>query len=114
VYDVDVSGVASKQRVALQLSNLLLMQPLQVQNLSGLQSVDLPFHGNVRVGAADVATMPYVGIVNLVGVLDTSNVNIQPWSGKGFIVRGAVSETRRQAFWWLWHATLCLLPLQPQ
>jgi hypothetical protein len=91
VYDIDVSGVEKKQPVALQLSQLLLMQPLQRQDMSSLQSVDLPFHGNMQVGAADVAVMPYVGIVNLVGELDTSNVNIQPWSNKGFFVRGAVS-----------------------
>eukprot|EP00883_Tetradesmus_obliquus_P003960 jgi/Sobl393_1/14275/SZX72377.1 len=90
VYNIDVSGVVSSEPVALQLDRLLVMQPLE-QAISGLQSIDLPFHGNVQVSAADVSVMPYVGIVDLVGALDTSNVNIQPWPGKGFIIRGAAA-----------------------
>lgn len=97
VYDIDVSDVASKKRVALQLSKLLVMQPLDLQDLSGLQLIDLPLHGNVQVSAADVTIMPYIGIVDLVGALDSSNVNIQPWSDKKFIIRGAVSIEWRQA-----------------
>lgn len=96
VYDIDESGVASGQPVVLQLSRLLVMQPLE-QDFLGLQSIDLPFHGSVQVSAADVSIMPYVGIVDLVGELDSSNVNIQPWPGKGFIVRGAVSTSGRRA-----------------
>jgi hypothetical protein len=95
VYDINDDGVKAGKPLGLRLSNLLLTQPLGLTDLSALQSVDLPFHGNVRASADDVTRMPYIGFVDLVGGLDTNNVNIQPWTSKGssrgFIVRGAVS-----------------------
>jgi hypothetical protein len=98
IYDIDDDGVKAGKPLGLQLSKVLVSQPLGMPNLSSLQSVDLPFHGNVQPSADDVTVMPYIGIVDLVGELDTNNVNIQPWtsnkSSRGFIVRGAVRKRR--------------------
>jgi hypothetical protein len=95
VYEINDDGVKTDKLIALRLSNVLVTQPLGMPDLSTLRSVDLPFHGNIQASADDVTIMPYVGLVDLVGGLDTNNVNIQPWTSKGssrgFIVRGAVS-----------------------
>jgi hypothetical protein len=64
------------------------------RTLEQLTAVDLPLTGRVAVGAAELATnlvapMPYVGEVELIDTLDTSNVAISG-TKQGLIIRGNV------------------------
>ena len=86
VHDINLKGTSS---VALALSHVLLTPPLGLQ-LADLRSADLPIYGPSVVSAADVALLPYVGWVDLIGSLDPSNSNIQEAPG-GFIIKGSVS-----------------------
>lgn len=82
---------SSKRAVALEMSHILVMEPLGLPRLEDIQSADLPLVGNVQLSTADITPMPYVGDVDLIGELDSSNVNVQEWPSKGFLVRGSVS-----------------------
>eukprot|EP00878_Enallax_costatus_P007068 GHUV01007407.1.p1 GENE.GHUV01007407.1~~GHUV01007407.1.p1 ORF type:complete len:480 (+),score=85.04 GHUV01007407.1:927-2366(+) len=93
MYDIKISGPSRNRTIALQLSKVFLTLPFNMSDFSALSSVDLPWHGNLALSAGDVTALPYIGMVDLIGDLDSSNVNIQGWRDKGFIVRGSVSMT---------------------
>jgi hypothetical protein len=80
------------------LESVLVTLPLKVLNLSRLQSLDLPLVGRVQATAADVKMTPYLGEVDMISKLDTSNINMQLLStgddNSGFIVRGSVRASR--------------------
>jgi hypothetical protein len=99
VFDIDYRSGGSRS-VALQLSNILLTLPLTFNGwLSGgvtmadLRSVDVPLLGNVAVSGRDVTELPYVGLVDAISHLHSSNANIQQSPG-GFVIRGSVSRER--------------------
>lgn len=92
MYDVKLTRSNSNPSVTLNLVRIFLTLPYNVSSFSDLESVDLPLHGKLAVSAADVVTLPYLGTVDLVAEKDSSNVNIQEWPGRGFFVRGSVSD----------------------
>jgi hypothetical protein len=75
--------------VSLSLSDIFIGAPLTAKAADVL-SIDLPLHGNMTVPPARVTSLPYVGTVDLISDLDSSNVNIQS-SGDTLVIRGSVS-----------------------
>eukprot|EP00878_Enallax_costatus_P007844 GHUV01008209.1.p1 GENE.GHUV01008209.1~~GHUV01008209.1.p1 ORF type:complete len:884 (+),score=200.25 GHUV01008209.1:802-3453(+) len=89
LWDVSMNGVMGKRNVSLRLSRIAMTLPSNMTSAAGLQSIDLPLVGKLSVGAKDVMVMPYIGNVDLVSELDYTNVDMQQWPGKGFIIRGS-------------------------
>eukprot|EP00775_Hariotina_reticulata_P009585 gene9585-9748_t len=87
VYDISIpQGGKRRQDVSLTLSNIFLGAPLGAK-ATDVRSIDLPLHGNMTVPPAAVTPLPYVGKVDLISDLDSSNVNIQS-AGDTLVIRG--------------------------
>lgn len=93
LHDILLSPDATISKVSLVLKHLLIMPPLGIP-LANLHSADLPLHGSVFVTSNDVTSLPYVGKVDLISELDSSNAVIQQAGPVGVLVRGSVSEGR--------------------
>eukprot|EP00878_Enallax_costatus_P014306 GHUV01014964.1.p1 GENE.GHUV01014964.1~~GHUV01014964.1.p1 ORF type:complete len:891 (+),score=167.30 GHUV01014964.1:456-3128(+) len=89
VFAIMVSGPPDQRAVHLALTSLMMMLPFGRAHLKGLQSADVPLLRNIELDAADVTALPYVGDVDLLSELHSSNVLMQEWPEKGFIIRGS-------------------------